>query len=129
MATSGDVVPIIATFLTAGGTIIVALISRRDKPVRDIIRRTKIQGNGSLAEALGVLQKQLTDEQNRSDRLIRDAQQRHQEEIRYYVEQLKIARKEILDLRVEKNAEIEDLRQRLEEHEERLNSGHVGEGK
>lgn len=129
MAQFEVIVPVIATALTVSGTIIVALISRGNKPVRDILKKTKIEGNGGLVEALGVLQKQLKEEQVRSDKLIRDAQTRHQEEISYYVEQLKIARREILDLRKEKNAEIEELRQRLEDHEQRLDEGHVGSGR
>lgn len=129
MAQFEVIVPIIATALTVSGTIIVALISKGNKPVRDILKKTKIEGNGGLVEALGVLQRQLKEEQVRSDKLIRDAQQRHQEEIAYYVEQLGIARKEILELRKEKNAEIEELRQRLEDHEQRLDEGHVGSGR
>src|SRR4051812_21436811 len=91
-------ISVVATAVTVLGTVIVAYFNRQNKPLKDIMAKTKIQGSGSLVEALGVLQKQLKDEQSRSDKLIRDAQIRHQDEIAYYVEQLRIARKEIQDL-------------------------------
>lgn len=122
-------VPVIATFLTVSGTVIVAIISKTNKPVRDILKKTKIEGNGGLVEALGVLQNQLLEEQVRSDKIIRDSQKRHEEEIAYYVMQLRIAREEIAQLRKEKDDEIDELRRRLEEHEQRLDQSHVGEGK
>lgn len=122
-------ISLIATTITVLGTIIVAYFNRQNKPLKDIIKKTKIQGNGSLVEALGILQQQLIDEQVRSNKIIRDAQQRHQEEIAYYVEQLRIARQEIADLREEKDKEIDELRKQLERHEERLNESHIGTGK
>ena len=122
-------ISVAATAITVFGTIIVAYFNRQNKPLKDILKKTKIEGNGSLVEALGILQKQLTEEQVRSNKLIRDAQQRHQEEIAYYVEQLKIARSEILELRREKNQEISELRDRLNEHEDRLNESHTGENR
>lgn len=122
-------ISVVATAVTVLGTVIVAYFNRQNKPLKDIMTKTKVQGSGSLVEALGVLQKQLKDEQTRSDKLISDAQRRHQDEIAYYVEQLKIARKEIQDLRDEKDQEIADLRKRLELHEERLNESHIGTGK
>lgn len=122
------VIPVVATALTVVGTIIVALINRSNKPVRDILKKTKLEGNGTLSEALGVLQEQLSQEQIRYDKQIKDSQQRHQEEIAYYVEQLRVARREIIRLREEKDLEIAELREKLQEHEDRLNSSHVGEG-
>lgn len=129
MAQIEVIIPVIATFLTVSGTVIVAFISRGNKPVRDILKKTKIEGDGGLVEALGVLQRQLIEEQVRSDKIIKDAQRRHEQEILYYVDQLSIARKEIAELRREKNAEIDELRRRIEEHEARLDESHVGQGK
>lgn len=129
MAQFEVVIPIVATFITVCGTIAVAYISRGNKPVRDILKRTKLEGDGSLVEALGVLQKQLKEEQLRSDKIIRDAQARHEQEIGYYIRQLDIARAEIADLRREKDEEIDELRRRLELHEKRLDESHIGEGK
>lgn len=129
MAQLEVIVPVIATFITVCGTIIVAYISKGNKPVRDILKRTKIEEDGGLVEALGVLQQQLKEEQIRSDKIIKDSQARHEQEILYYVQQLQIARKEIADLRREKDAEIDELRRRIEEHEQRLDQSHVGTGK
>lgn len=122
-------ISVVLTSITVFGTIIVAYFNRQNKPLKDLMKRTKIEGNGGLVEALGVLQKQLKDEQVRYDKQIRDSQIRHQEEIAYYVAQLKIAREEIRDLRLEKDLQITELQRRLEDHEKRLNQGHVGAGK
>lgn len=122
-------ISVFATGMTVLGTVLVAYFNRQNRPLKDIMKKTKIEGNGSLVEALGVLQRQLKDEQVRYDKQIKDTQVRHQDEIAYYVEQLRIAREEIRRLRREKDKEIEMLRAQLEDHERRLNQGHIGAGK
>lgn len=52
------VIPIVGVIITGLFTVLVAYINKQNKPVRDILRKTKIQGDGSLIEAIGVLQKQ-----------------------------------------------------------------------
>ena len=115
------VAPIISTVITGIFLVIVAKINRDNKPVKDVLKRTKIEGNGSLVEALGILQKEY-----------KDSQERHATEIQYYVEQVSSLRSDLRDVKEElslKDQEIQRLRAKLEEHENRLNSGHVGEGR
>jgi hypothetical protein len=113
---------VVALLVSTLGGVLVAYINRQNKPVRDILKKTKMEGSGSLVEALGVLQRQLKEEQLRHDRQLRDAQRRHEEEIAYYVEQLRISREENKDLR----HEIARMRRVLNEHEHRLNVDHIG---
>lgn len=114
-------IPLASTTITGVFLVIVAKINKDNKPLKDVIKRTKIEGNGSLVEALGVLQKEY-----------KASQGRHADEIKYFVEQLAAARAELAEVRTEmavKDAEIERLRKKINEHEARLNSGHVGEGR
>lgn len=113
--------PIISTIITGVFLVIVAKINRDNKPVKDVLKRTKIEGNGSLVEALGILQKEY-----------KQSQERHAEEIAYYVNQIRELRKEVLEFKTERDGleqELDEVRKQCEEHEKRLNSGHVGEGR
>lgn len=122
MANLEVIVPIIVAVVVGTFGIIQTIISRKEnKPVRDVLKRTKIEGDGSLVEAIGVLSKEY-----------QNSQARHKEEIKYFIEQLAAARAEVSDLRMTislQNSEIADLKKKLVEHEARLDESHIGANK
>lgn len=95
--------------------------ARRDvKPIKEILQNTKLQGDGSLVEALTILRKDY-----------RNAQVQHQEDVKYFVEQIRGLRKDVADrdTRIERqDEEIAHLKKQLADHEKRLNQSHIGEG-
>jgi peptidoglycan hydrolase CwlO-like protein len=115
-------VPVVVASVVGIFGIIQTILGRREmRPVRDVLQKTKIEGNGSLVEALGALSKEY-----------KDSQLRHAEEIKYFVEQLAEVRRELVAARKQiddKEAEIEALMKQVKSHEERLNESHVGTGK
>lgn len=124
----GDELALIGTIAAAiiSGTalVVVAKINRDNKPIREVMKQTKLQGDGSLVEALSILQQQY-----------KDSQQRAREEIDYYFKQAIACRRaaekvqqEFDEYREKSEKEIADLKARLSEHERRLNQSHVGKG-
>lgn len=90
-----------------------AKINRENKPIRDILKQTKLEGDGSLTEAMGALSKEY---KNSLDRFAQEKE--------FFMEQLTLYRQEILDLRREidaKNAEILQLERIVARHEATLN--------
>lgn len=115
-------IPVIVAIVVGTFGIINTVVNRRDvKPVKDVLKKTKIEGDGSLVEALGALSKEY-----------KDSQERHSEEIKYFVEQLTSVRQELIAAKKEneeKDREIIRLKRQVAEHEARLNEGHIGIGK
>lgn len=111
------VVPIVAVVITGIFTIIVAFINKQNAPVRDILKKTKIEGDGSLIEAIGVLQKQREKDQNIFE-----------EQLEYYRQEMVNAREDarqarlvvsdlqlqVSQLRLTTSKQIEYLRTKLE---------------
>lgn len=108
------IVPIVSTVISGAFLVWVAKINKDNKPVRDLIKTTKMEGNGSLVEALGILQDEY-----------KNSQMRHAEEIRYYVESVSSLRAEMDIIRAElkiKDEEITSLRRRLEDQDDTINT-------
>lgn len=119
------IIGVIGTLVTTVGGVMIAKINREHKPIRDVLKKTRIEGDGSLIEALSILQQQY-----------RDSQQRARDEIKYYYDQAMACRKaaEALQLefdqyREQAEAEIASLKDKVKEHEDRLNQSHIGQGK
>lgn len=113
-------IPLLSTLITGIFLVIVAKINRENKPIKAALKKTKIEGNGSLVEAISVMQKEYSESLARH----RSAQEEYRKEIEYFVEEVRKLRVELTD----KEKRITELENLLKDHEARLNSSHVGEG-
>lgn len=114
-------IPVVSAIVTTMGLVWVAKINRESKPMRDVLKRTKLEGNGSLVEALTALSSEY-----------RDSQDRHSTEVGYFVTQLREVREDLAEALVaikDRDGEIAHLKKQLQSHERRLNQSHTGVGK
>lgn len=121
---SRAVVPIVAVIITGIFTLTVALINRQNAPVRNILKKTRIEGDGSLIEAIGVLQKQREKDQKIFDEQL-DFYRREMLSAR---EDAKLARTVVEDLQAQisllrksTTTQIEYLRTKLEANGVQIN--------
>lgn len=103
---------IIAATIAAVAAVAVAKINRENKPVRDLLKNTKIQGDGSLVEALTILRQEYA-----------SSRKQFREDLDYYIKELKTAREYAKHLEFQLSAcevEISNLKIKLDDVEKRL---------
>lgn len=113
-------IPVVVATVVGIFGVINTVISRKElQPVRDVLRRTKVEGQGSLVDALGALSKEY-----------KNSQMRHAEEIKYFMDQLSQVREELAESErrnKHKDEIIAELQRIVKDHERRLNESHIGD--
>jgi len=105
-------VPILGVIITGIFSVFVAYINRQNKPVRDILKNTRIKGDGSLIEAISVLQKQREKDQKIFD-----------EQLEFYRNEVISARNEVRRCKTHIDyleRQVEELKDRLSQHDVQL---------
>lgn len=109
--------PIVSTVISGIFLVAVARINKDNKPLKNALKKGKAHGDGSLIEALGILQREY-----------RESQVRHAAEIQYFVDQIKAVRLELDEVRDaldKKEGIITDLQEKLEHYKNRLDPNGV----